>query len=67
MTIGLVGQKCGMTRIFTEEGVSIPVTVIEAAPNRITQIKTTENDGYSAIQVTSGSIKTINAHGDWMT
>jgi large subunit ribosomal protein L3 len=57
MTIGLVGQKCGMTRIFTEEGVSIPVTVIEAAPNRITQIKTTENDGYSAIQVTSGSIK----------
>ena len=57
MTIGLVGQKCGMTRIFTEEGASIPVTVIEAAPNRITQIKTTENDGYCAIQVTSGSLK----------
>ena len=49
MTIGLVGQKCGMTRIFTEEGVSIPVTVIEAAPNRITQIKTTENDGYLSL------------------
>ena len=57
MTIGLVGQKCGMTRIFTEEGASIPVTVIEAVPNRITQIKTTENDGYCAIQVTSGSLK----------
>tara|TARA_B110000263_G_C15278522_1_gene497091 strand:- start:170 stop:1027 length:858 start_codon:yes stop_codon:yes gene_type:complete len=57
MTIGLVGHKCGMTRIFTEEGVSIPVTVIEAMPNRITQVKTSENDGYNAIQVTSGSKK----------
>jgi len=57
MTIGLVGYKCGMTRIFTEEGVSIPVTVIEAMPNRITQVKTSENDGYNAVQVTSGSKK----------
>lgn len=55
MTIGIVGRKSGMTRIFTEAGVSIPVTVIEALPNRITQIKTPENDGYSAVQVTTGS------------
>ena len=54
MTIGLVGRKCGMTRVFSEEGVSIPVTVIEVDPNRITQVKTQENDGYSAIQVTTG-------------
>ena len=46
MTIGLVGRKCGMTRVFTEDGVSIPVTVIEVLPNRVTQIKTVENDGY---------------------
>lgn len=57
MTIGLVGRKCGMTQIFTEEGISVPVTVIEIAPNRITQIKTKEKDGYSAIQVTTGSRK----------
>jgi len=57
MTIGLVGRKSGMTRIFTDEGVSIPVTVIEAAPNRVTQVKTTEADGYQAIQVTSGQRK----------
>lgn len=54
MTIGLVGRKCGMTRIFTEEGVSIPVTVIEVLPNKITQIKTKGIDGYHAIQVTTG-------------
>ncbi|HED34068.1 MAG TPA: 50S ribosomal protein L3 [Gammaproteobacteria bacterium] len=54
MTIGLVGKKCGMTRIFTEDGVSIPVTVVEVAPNRITQVKTLESDGYEAIQVTTG-------------
>lgn len=54
MTIGLVGRKCGMTRIFTEEGVSIPVTVIEVEPNRITQVKSEETDGYRAIQVTVG-------------
>lgn len=54
MTIGLVGRKCGMTRVFTEDGVSIPVTVIEVLPNRVTQIKTLENDGYQAIQITTG-------------
>lgn len=57
MTIALVGRKCGMTRIFTEDGASIPVSVIEATPNRVTQIKTVENDGYRAIQVTAGSKK----------
>ncbi|MGD8384517.1 MAG: 50S ribosomal protein L3 [Lysobacterales bacterium] len=54
MTIGLVGRKRGMTRVFTEEGRSIPVTVIEATPNRVTQIKTADADGYSALQVTFG-------------
>lgn len=54
MAIGLVGRKCGMTRVFTEAGVSVPVTVIEIDPNRITQIKTLETDGYQAIQVTTG-------------
>ena len=54
MSIGLVGRKCGMTRVFTEDGVSVPVTLIEASPNRITQVKTQETDGYSAIQVTAG-------------
>ena len=55
MTIGLVGRKCGMTRVFTDDGVSIPVTVIEAQPNRITQVKTVDTDGYRALQVTTGS------------
>ncbi|RYY78652.1 MAG: 50S ribosomal protein L3 [Moraxellaceae bacterium] len=54
MAIGLVGRKCGMTRIFTEAGVSVPVTVIEVDPNRITQIKTLQTDGYQAVQVTTG-------------
>jgi large subunit ribosomal protein L3 len=54
MAIGLVGRKCGMTRVFTEAGVSVPVTVIEIDPNRITQIKTVETDGYQAVQVTTG-------------
>ena len=57
MTMGIVGRKCGMTRVFTEDGESIPVTVIEAQPNRITQVKTVENDGYRALQVTAGSRK----------
>jgi large subunit ribosomal protein L3 len=57
MTMGLVGRKCGMTRVFTEDGVSIPVTVIEAQPNRITQVKTVESDGYRALQVTAGAKK----------
>src|SRR6187551_2006837 len=55
MSIGLVGRKCGMSRVFTEDGRSIPVTLIEATPNRVTQVKTTEIDGYNAIQVTAGS------------
>ncbi|SFX68770.1 50S ribosomal protein L3 [Marinospirillum alkaliphilum] len=57
MALGLVGKKSGMTRIFTEDGVSIPVTVIEVTPNRVTQIRTAEVDGYSAVQVTAGSRK----------
>jgi large subunit ribosomal protein L3 len=57
MAIGLVGRKCGMTRVFTEDGASIPVTVIEALPNRITQLKTAESDGYRAVQVTTGARK----------
>ena len=57
MTMGIVGRKCGMTRVFTDEGVSIPVTVIEAQPNRISQVKTVETDGYRALQVTAGSRK----------
>jgi large subunit ribosomal protein L3 len=57
MTIGLVGRKVGMTRIFTEDGVSVPVTVIEATPNRVTQIRNEETDGYRALQVTAGDKK----------
>jgi len=57
MTMGLVGRKCGMTRVFTDEGESIPVTVIEAQPNRVTQVKTVETDGYRALQVTAGAKK----------
>jgi large subunit ribosomal protein L3 len=57
MTIGLVGKKSGMTRIFTEDGASVPVTVIEVEPNRVTRVKNVETDGYSAIQVTTGSRK----------
>ena len=57
MAIGLVGRKAGMTRVFTEEGASIPVTVIEIEPNRITQVKSERTDGYRAVQVTTGSRK----------
>ena len=56
MTIGIMGIKRGMTRVFTEEGVSIPVSVIEVAPNRVTQRKTLATDGYDAIQVTNGTV-----------
>lgn len=56
-TIGLVGKKCGMTRIYTEDGMAVPVTVIEVLPNRVTQVKTVKNDGYAAIQVTTGTRK----------
>ncbi|MGI2856200.1 50S ribosomal protein L3 [Shewanella algae] len=57
MAIGLIGRKVGMTRIFTEDGVSIPVTVIEVNANHVTQVKTLENDGYRALQVTTGAKK----------
>jgi len=53
-SLGIVGRKAGMSRMFTEDGKSIPVTLIEATPNRITQVKTVETDGYSALQVTAG-------------
>jgi large subunit ribosomal protein L3 len=55
MAIGLVGRKCGMTRVFSDDGTSIPVTVIAVEPNRVTQVKTDEIDGYRALQVTTGS------------
>jgi len=58
MTIGLVGRKRGMTRIFTEDGNSVPVTVVEVSPNRVTQIRSVDKDGYAAIQVTSGARRT---------
>lgn len=54
MSIGLVGRKAGMTRIFTEDGASVPVTVIEVEPNRVTLIRSDEADGYRAVQVTAG-------------
>jgi len=55
--LGLVGKKAGMTRVFTEAGESIPVTVLQCLPNRITQVKTVETDGYRAVQVTFGEVK----------
>jgi large subunit ribosomal protein L3 len=55
MSIGIVGRKCGMSRIFTESGESVPVTLIEATPNRVVQVKTLESDGYAAVQVTAGA------------
>lgn len=57
MTLGLVGRKVGMTRVFTEQGVSVPVTVLEMLPNRVTQVKSKDTDGYSAVQVTFGQKK----------
>ena len=53
-SLGIVGRKAGMSRMFTEDGKSVPVTLIEATPNRIAQIKTLEVDGYTALQVTAG-------------
>ena len=55
MSLGLVGRKVGMTRVFSDDGVSIPVTVIEVEPNRVSQIKTVETDGYVAVQVITGN------------
>jgi len=57
MSVGLVGRKCGMTRVFTEDGISVPVTVVEVYPNKIIQVKLPETDGYKAIQVTTGTRK----------
>jgi large subunit ribosomal protein L3 len=57
MSIAIIGRKAGMTRVFTEAGESIPVTVIECTPNRVTQVKTAETDGYRAVQVTVGEVK----------
>jgi large subunit ribosomal protein L3 len=55
MSIGVIGRKAGMTRVFTEEGATVPVTVIEVPPNRVSQLKTEETDGYRALQVTAGA------------
>ncbi|HMB72021.1 MAG TPA: 50S ribosomal protein L3 [Gammaproteobacteria bacterium] len=57
MPIGLIGRKCGMTRIFTDLGESIPVTVVEALPNKVTLVRTAERDGYRAVQVTTGQAR----------
>lgn len=57
MSIGLIGQKCGMTRIFTEDGVAVPVSVIQVQSNRVMQVKTLASDGYSAVQVGAGEKK----------
>jgi large subunit ribosomal protein L3 len=57
MSIAIIGRKAGMTRVFTAAGESIPVTVIECTPNRVTQVKTAETDGYRAVQVTVGEVK----------
>ena len=57
MTIGVIGTKSGMTRVFTDDGESIPVTVVVATPNRVTQVKTAAVDGYDAVQVTVGDVK----------
>ena len=56
-SLGLLGRKVGMMRVFTDEGDSVPVTVVDVSNNRVTQIKTNENDGYVALQVTFGSRK----------
>ena len=57
MALGLVGRKAGMTRVFNDDGVSVPVTVVQVEPNRVTQVRTPENDGYQAVQVTVGKRK----------
>jgi large subunit ribosomal protein L3 len=62
MTIGLIGRKVGMTRVFTDEGASIPVSVVEVLPNRISQLKSIENDGYIAVQLTGGKKKSSHVN-----
>ncbi len=65
MSIGLVGRKCGMTRVFTDAGVTVPVTVVEALPNRISQVKNDKTDGYRAVQVTIGSRRPSRVAKAW--
>ena len=60
MTIGIVGSKCGMTRLFMDDGVSIPVTVVEASPNHVTSLLTQQDKGYSAVQVSWGLKKSTS-------
>ena len=62
MTMGLIGRKCGMTRVFTDAGVAVPVTVIEVEPNRVTQVKSAETDGYRALQVTVGKRRAVRVN-----
>jgi large subunit ribosomal protein L3 len=62
MTIGLLGRKIGMTRIFTTEGKSIPVSVVEVHPNRVSQLKSVESDGYNAVQLTGGTKKSSHVN-----
>jgi len=57
MSMGLIGRKCGMTRVFEADGSSVPVTVLQVENNRVTQVKTTERDGYTALQVAAGGKK----------
>ena len=64
MAIGIIGRKAGMTRVFTEAGESIPVTVIEAQPNRVTQVKSEDTDGYNALQVTRSLIQRFHNYKD---
>ncbi len=59
MTLGLVGRKIGMTRVFADDGSAIPVTVLDVANNRVTQIKTPDTDGYAAVQVTYGKRRAV--------
>ena len=65
MTIGLVGRKVGMTRIFTDAGETVPVTVIEVLPNRVTQVKRDKSDGYRAVQVTTGTRRPSRVPRRW--
>ena len=67
MAIGLVGRKAGMTRIFTDEGQSVPVTVIEVEGNRVTQVRTDDADGYRAVQVTTGARRASRGAPQWWT
>ena len=69
MTLGLVGRKVGMTRVFDEQGASVPVTVLEMTPNRVTQLKSEDADGYTAVQVTFGQKKAnrVNKPVSWST